>query len=250
MPTIPTPQLSVASAIAKRGLGRSVLLAERHTKLGWEASSHNSEVLHASVYYPPTSLKAQLCRKGNQMMYSICERAGIPHANLGKLLVPRSREEVKLLPRMLATALASGGKGVRLVDKAEIRDLEPNVEAEAAIYCPTTGIVDSHALMQYYEAEAHGVDIARNAEVVAIEKFKGTSWEEVWIDRIDRIHAYTHATPPTQTRHSSVQGADRGRGPERGLAQVEGLLYRAGSHRGELRRAGQRAHCCLGRDRH
>lgn len=109
------------------------------------------------------------------MLYDICARHGIPHKKTGKLLVPRSREEVKLLPRILATALGSGGEGVRLVNKEEIRDLEPNVEADAAIYCPTTGIVDSHALLQHYEAEAlqHGVDIARNAEIVGIEKFKG-----------------------------------------------------------------------------
>ena len=167
--------LSVADAIARRKLGRSVLLAERHSKLGWETSSHNSEVIHASVYYPPNSLKARLCVKGNRMMYALCERHGIPHKKTGKLLVPRSREEVKLLPRILATALGSGGDGVRLVNKEEIRDLEPNVEADAAIYCPTTGIVDSHVLLQHYEAAAlqHGVDIARNAEIVGIEKFKG-----------------------------------------------------------------------------
>lgn len=167
--------LSVAGAIARRGLGRSVLLSERHAKLGWETSSHNSEVIHASVYYPPGSLKARLCLQGNKMLYDICARNSIPHKQLGKLLVPRTAEEVRLLPRILAMALGSGGEGVRLVNKAEIQDLEPNVRTDAAIYCPTTGIVDSHVLLQHYEAEAikHGVDIATNAEVVGIEKFKG-----------------------------------------------------------------------------
>lgn len=151
------------------------MLAERHSKLGWETSSHNSEVIHASVYYPPNSLKARLCLRGNKMLYELCQKHGIPHKRLGKLLVPRSAEEVRLLPRILATAVGSGGEGVRLVSKEEIRDLEPNVHADAAIYCPTTGVVDSHALLQHYEAEAlqHGVDIARNAEIVGIEKFKG-----------------------------------------------------------------------------
>jgi L-2-hydroxyglutarate oxidase LhgO len=136
--------LSVAMKLAERQIGRSVLLVERHAKLGWESSSHNSEVIHASVYYPPNSLKARLCKQGNEMMYALCKEKGIPHANIGKLLVPKSQEEIRLLPRMLATALASGGKGVRLVNEDELRDLEPNVKAPAAIYCPTTGIVDSH----------------------------------------------------------------------------------------------------------
>ena len=136
--------LSVAMKLAERQIGRSVLLVERHAKLGWESSSHNSEVIHASVYYPPNSLKARLCRQGNEMMYALCQEKSIPHANIGKLLVPKSQEEIRLLPRMLATALASGGQGVRLVNEDELRDLEPNVKAPAAIYCPTTGIVDSH----------------------------------------------------------------------------------------------------------
>lgn len=142
--------LSVAMNLAKKGaLGasRSILLVERHANIGWESSSHNSEVLHASVYYPPNSLKARLCVQGNEMMYKMCQENGIPHANIGKLLVPTNTEEIKLLPRMLAMALQSGGKGVRLVNKDELQELEPNVVADAAIHCPTTGIVDSHGAL-------------------------------------------------------------------------------------------------------
>ena len=179
--------LSVGMHLIKRQRGRSVMIVERHSQLGWEASSHSSEVIHASVYYPPNSLKARLCRQGNEMMYALCKEKGIPHANTGKLLVPKSQEEVRLLPRTLATALASGGQGVRLVNQAELRDLEPNVEAPAAIYCPTTGVVDSHALLQYYETaflEAGG-DIALNAEVVAIDKFAGIPAYKVDLEDVD-----------------------------------------------------------------
>ncbi len=179
--------LSVGMHLAKRQRGRSVMLLERHSKLGWESSSHNSEVIHASVYYPPSSLKARLCAQGNEMMYALCKDKGIPHAKLGKLLVPKDDAEVRLLPRMLATALASGGQGVRLVNAAELRDLEPNVVAPAAIYCPTSGIVDSHALLQYYEAafrEAGG-DVALNAEVVGLEKYMGIPAYKVEVEDVD-----------------------------------------------------------------
>ncbi|GAB5034820.1 fad dependent oxidoreductase [Nannochloropsis oceanica] len=179
--------LSVAVKLAERQIGRSVLLVERHAKLGLESSSHNSEVIHASVYYPPNSLKARLCRQGNDMMYALCKEKDIPHANIGKLLVPKSQVELRLLPRILATALASGGQGVKLVNEDELRDLEPNVNAPAAIYCPTTGIIDSHALLQSYETSflSSGGDIALNAEVVAIKKYQGFPAYKVEIEDVD-----------------------------------------------------------------
>jgi L-2-hydroxyglutarate oxidase LhgO len=153
--------LSVARTLAERQIGRGVLLVERHAKLGWESSSHNSEVIHASVYYPPGSLKARLCRKGNEMMYALCKAKSIPHANIGKLLVPKNMDEVRLLPRVLATAVGSGGQGVRVVNRDELRDLEPNVEAPAAIYCPTSGIVDSHGKMQVKDENREEVERVR-----------------------------------------------------------------------------------------
>jgi len=69
--------------------------------------------------------------------------------------------------------MASGGKNLRLLNRQEINEIEPNVTSPAAIYCPASGIVDSHKLLQYYEAEFlnHGGDVALNAEVVRIEKY-------------------------------------------------------------------------------
>lgn len=80
-----------------------------------------------------------------------------------------------MIPKVLAAAQASGGKGLRLVDREEIKRLEPNVVSPAAIYCPTSGIVDSHALLQHFEQEflASGGDVAINSEVVGIHKVDG-----------------------------------------------------------------------------
>jgi L-2-hydroxyglutarate oxidase LhgO len=157
--------LSIAAHVAREG--RSVLLVERHESFGREASSRNSEVIHAGIYYPKDSLKGTLCRRGNELMYGLCRRHGIAHKNMGKLVVATNEEEVAALPGLLETAAGNGAVGVRLVDGAEARRLDPNVDCLAAMHCPSSGVVDSHALMLHFRAaalsagaaEAYGVEV-------------------------------------------------------------------------------------------
>jgi L-2-hydroxyglutarate oxidase LhgO len=151
---------------------RNVIVIESHPSFGMETSSRNSEVIHASIYYPQNSLKGKLCLEGNEMMYALCKRNKIPHKNSGKLIVATSSEEEKKLPFLLETAINNGAKGVRIVNKKEIGELEPNVEAIAAIYAPTSGIVDSHALMQYFEADAiaSGCMFSYNSRLIGLKK--------------------------------------------------------------------------------
>ena len=102
--------LATARSIAKRNIGRSVMLVERHFKCNWETSSRSSEVIHASVYYPPNSLKAKLCSFGNELMYKLCSKHSIPHKKTGKLIVATTDEGVRALPVFFRNAILSGGK--------------------------------------------------------------------------------------------------------------------------------------------
>ena len=52
-----------------------------------ETSSRNSEVIHASVYYPPGSFKSRFCLEGNELMYKTCKENKIPYHNYGKLII-------------------------------------------------------------------------------------------------------------------------------------------------------------------
>jgi L-2-hydroxyglutarate oxidase LhgO len=162
--------LSVASCVANGS--RNVALIERHASFGQETSSRNSEVIHASIYYQQNSLKGRFCLEGNALMYELCERYAIPHRRTGKLIVAVNEEEEAQLPQLLETARNNGAKGVRIISAEEVRTHEPNVSARAAILCPTSGIVDSHNLMRYYERSAleKGAAIVYNTEVKAIEK--------------------------------------------------------------------------------
>jgi L-2-hydroxyglutarate oxidase LhgO len=162
--------LSVAAHAARQN--RSALLVERHGSFGRETSSRSSEVIHAGIYYPPGSLKARLCAEGNRLMYEICGRHGIPHKNTGKLVVAVTDEEASRLPGLLAAALASGAKGVQIIDGEAAGRLDPRVSCVAALHCPTSGIVDSHALMQHFRAVAleRGVAEAYGVEVRTLDR--------------------------------------------------------------------------------
>ncbi|MDH5676539.1 MAG: NAD(P)/FAD-dependent oxidoreductase [Myxococcales bacterium] len=161
--------LACAAVLARRG--REVVVLERHGAVGQETSSRNSGVIHAGLYYPPGSLKAQLCVRGRELVYARCERDGIGHARCGKLVVATDAAEEAKLEQILARATANGVPEVRMLGAREFAALEPRVRAIAALTSTRTGIVDAHGLMESYRAEAraHGAELALSTELVALE---------------------------------------------------------------------------------
>lgn len=162
--------LACAATLARRG--DSVLVVERHTRVGQETSSRNSGVIHAGLYYPPGSLKAVLCVEGRELVYARAARTGVAHRKLGKLIVATEGSERVHLERIAAIARENGAGDVRIIDGAEARRLEPRLNAELALWSPETGIVDAHGLMDSYRIEAkdHGADLLLCAELIAIER--------------------------------------------------------------------------------
>ncbi len=137
--------LAVARALALAG--REVLLLEAETHPGTVTSARNSGVIHAGLYYTPGSFKARFCVAGNRAMYDYCEKRGVDHQNCGKLIVANGDEEEQVLLHLLERAHANDVDGVRMVSGAEARKMEPEVRSTAALYCPTSGIVDQHPFM-------------------------------------------------------------------------------------------------------
>ncbi len=162
--------LAVASRLAVDG--REVLVLERNDSFGRETSSRNSEVIHAGLQYPPSSLKARLCVPGNRMLYEICTRGGVPHRNTGKLVIAVEEDEEPGLHDLKATAERNGVEGLRVIGRAEIERMEPHLRAPAALYVPSTGIIDAHSLMAFYAqtAREHGAEIVYRTSASAIER--------------------------------------------------------------------------------
>ena len=137
--------LAVARALALQG--REVMVLEAASAIGTGTSSRNSEVIHAGIYYPQGSLKAQLCVQGKQMLYDYCAQRGIGHSRCGKLIVATVQSQVAQLQSILAKAAANGVDDLVLLSREQARAMEPQLECVAAIHSPSTGIVDSHGLM-------------------------------------------------------------------------------------------------------
>jgi L-2-hydroxyglutarate oxidase LhgO len=145
--------------------GREVVVLEREARIGMHTSSRNSEVLHAGLYYPAGSLKARLCVRGRELLYAFCAERGIGHARCGKLVVASEPAQLGALRALAARAAQNGVSDLRLLDANECRALELALRACAALHSPSTGIIDSHALLATLdrEARARGAIVALQA---------------------------------------------------------------------------------------
>jgi L-2-hydroxyglutarate oxidase LhgO len=141
--------LAVARAIAtsKSFKGKDILVLESANAIGTGTSSRNSEVIHAGIYYSEGSLKARLCVQGKTQLYNYCEERGIGFKRCGKLIVASSESQILQLQAIMAKAAANGVHDLVLLTREQARQLEPQLECAAATHSPSTGIVDSHALM-------------------------------------------------------------------------------------------------------
>ncbi|WP_186247799.1 NAD(P)/FAD-dependent oxidoreductase [Burkholderia gladioli] len=157
--------LAVARACARRGW--ETVIVESEAMIGTGTSSRNSEVIHAGIYYAAGSLKARLCVAGRQQLYAYCEAAGVPHRRCGKLIVATDAAQRDALDAIEAAARANGVTDLRHLDAAQARALEPSLHCVAALESPSTGIVDSHALMLALlgDAERAGAMIAYRSPV-------------------------------------------------------------------------------------
>ena len=136
--------LAVARAAALAG--HEVIVAEATRGIGNGVSSRNSEVIHAGMYYPTGSLRAQHCPRGRRMLYEFCASHGVPHRKCGKLIVATEDAEVAKMEAILQQGSTNGVEGFGLIDGAAARAMEPALSCVAALHSPETGIIDSHQL--------------------------------------------------------------------------------------------------------
>jgi L-2-hydroxyglutarate oxidase LhgO len=167
----------IGLAIARRlaMAGRSVVVVESAEGIGTQTSSRNSEVIHAGIYYPTGSLKAQLCVAGRAALYDYCQVHHIPFRRCGKLIVAADEAELAALARLLTTAHANGAAELELIDARSAQAMEPALTTVGALWSPMTGILDSHAFMLALqgEAEDNGAAFAFHAPLHHAEPIAG-----------------------------------------------------------------------------
>lgn len=165
--------LAIAQSLAPH---YRVLLIERHPLAGEETSSRNSEVIHAGIYYPHGSLKQRWCLRGKALLYEFCQLYHVPYQKIGKLIVAQSEQRSQL--QALQQHGQQAGVELHWLEAPELAQREPAVSAAAALYSPSTGIIDSHALLQQLEALAvnHGALVQYRSELIAARS-RNIGWQ-------------------------------------------------------------------------
>jgi L-2-hydroxyglutarate oxidase LhgO len=164
--------LACARALAQEG--REVMVLEAADAIGTGTSARNSEVIHAGLYYPPGSLKAQMCVEGREALYAYASERGIAHRQCGKLIVATHADQHARLQAILEQSRANGltsGDALQWLNASQAQALEPDLHCTAALLSPRTGIIDSHALMLALQGDLEhaGGQVVLNTEVIGIE---------------------------------------------------------------------------------
>lgn len=162
--------LSIAYELSK--LYDEVFLIEKNKKFGEETSSRSSEVIHSGIYYPSNTLKSRLCIEGNSMVYDFCDQHQINYNKCGKLIVASSESQFLQLDKIENQGYKNGLKSIIKLNKKEIQEKEPNIEALKALYIEETGVLDSCNFMEKLQNLCldNGVKIIYDSELVNIRK--------------------------------------------------------------------------------
>ncbi len=143
----------VGLAIAKElSPACSCLVIDKHLTFGNETSSRNSEVIHSGLYYPQQSLKALLCVEGNRLIYEHCKKYGVEFAKCGKLVISRTIDITNRIHEVFENAKLNGAKDIRFLSRFEAEKIATSIKFNEAFFAEQSGIVNSHRLMQSFEA--------------------------------------------------------------------------------------------------
>jgi len=170
--------MSFAMQVADAFPRARILVLEKEDGLARHQTGHNSGVIHSGVYYKAGSLKARLCVAGAREMVEFCAQHAIPYEVCGKLIVAINDAEASRLDDLRARGEANGLAGLRLIEGAAMREVEPHVGGARALKVPATGITDYALVTEKYAeiATSRGVEIKTAAGVTG---FRRTSSEIV-----------------------------------------------------------------------
>lgn len=101
----------------------NILVIEKEDTYGCETSSRNSEVIHASIYYPQNSPKAKLCVKNRRLIYDFLRKHDLPFKKIGKLIVASKDEENELI-KLYEQGVRNEVEGLSIIDSNKIKDMD------------------------------------------------------------------------------------------------------------------------------
>ena len=143
--------LAIARSLSEAG--KEVLILEELSEFGQITSSRNSGVIHAGIYYPEKSLKAQMCVEGNILLYDYCRKYSIPFRNTEKILIASSDDQIKIIDDIKIQAEKNGVQNIEKISKSKVTKLEPLIKCEEALQVKSSGIIDAISYMNSLEGQ-------------------------------------------------------------------------------------------------
>jgi L-2-hydroxyglutarate oxidase LhgO len=163
--------LSTGIALLEANPSLKVVIAEKEPRLGLHASGRNSGVLHAGFYYSPNSLKAKLCRDGNQELRNLAKKYNIPVREVGKVVVARNEDENFRLTALFNRGITNG-VDLEILDAPHLSKFEPLAAThERFLWSPKTAISDPEAIIEALrkEFELLGGSISFDTKILLTE---------------------------------------------------------------------------------
>jgi L-2-hydroxyglutarate oxidase LhgO len=185
---------AIANEISGEVDGDIVVIEKNSQVNGENQSSRNSGVIHAGIYYPDDigPLKARLCVEGNRLLYDFCKLNSVPFVKCGKIVVATDELEEEYLEDVKRISEKNGVPGVKLIDKSQIKKLEPNISGESALFVPTSGIIEATSLVNtlFRQAESKGVIFLTGNKVTSIMTKNGGSSFELGLESLNQAEKF------------------------------------------------------------
>ena len=169
--------LATAFKASLRFPSARVTVLEKEVQVGRHQTGNNSGVLHCGLYYKPGSVKARLAVSGIQEMTAFCQEHNIPHEICGKLVVAADDSEAPRLRELYERGQLNGLKGLQMLTREEMREIEPHVGGVAGLRVPQEGIVDYSAVCKALvnAIQSREGQVITGARVTAMHS-NGTGW--------------------------------------------------------------------------
>jgi len=161
---------------------KKIAVIEQEHNVAHHTSGRNTGKIHAPYLYNPEKKKlfANAAFHGYEMWEEYSKLRNLPFKKDGVIEVALEENGIKVLEKYLKWGKQNGlrEKDIELMDKTELRKIEPEIKCEAALYVHRDGSTDYATLTKSLmtDSKENGIDFLLDTKVTKIEKVNN-KWE-------------------------------------------------------------------------
>ena len=168
---------SIASFLSSVCSSSNILLIEQERKVAFHTSSRNTGKVHAPFLYDPVKKKlfAKAASLGYDMWHKYSMLKKVQFNEDGVLEVATNERGIDRLQKYMKWGEANGltlERNLRFLEQTEVKDMEPNVQGCAALYCLKDASTDygTLAMRLLQDSESFGCKILLGYRVKQIKR--------------------------------------------------------------------------------